>query len=221
MSKFTIILNDGKRLDDLTQNGTMFVSATEVTKANFNAEAQKAITVIETDDTGAFSTVEMNNVVCDNVLHLPEGWMFNLREPSTEEVLKGQVSANTETTNIAFVVLAESGAIDEVTATEHTDVFAEWEPNVRYVLGNLRTYEDVLYKCVQEHTSQADWTPPATPALWAKAGDPAEEWPEWSQPIGAHDAYAAGDKCSHNGKHWVSNVDGNVWEPGIFGWDEA
>ena len=131
-----------------------------------------------------------------------------------------QAESAANTTAIAFVVLAESGAIDEVTATEHTDVFADWEPGVLYIVGNLRTYDNVLYKCVQAHTSQSDWTPPATPALWAKAGDPAEEWPEWSQPIGAHDAYAAGDKVSYNSKHWVSNVNGNVWEPGVFGWDE-
>jgi len=142
------------------------------------------------------------------------------QEQALQDNSIAQAESAANTTAIAFVVLAESGAIDEVTATEHTDVFAEWEPNVRYGLGNLRTYENVLYKCVQAHTSQADWTPPVTPALWAKAGDPAEEWPEWSQPIGAHDAYAAGDKCSHNGKHWVSNVDGNVWEPGTYGWTE-
>lgn len=134
--------------------------------------------------------------------------------------LTGQVRDTADTNAIAFVTLAESGAIDEVTATEHADVFAEWEPNVKYVAGNLRTHEGVLYKCVQAHTSQADWTPDVTPALWVKAGDPAEEWPEWSQPIGSHDAYAQGDKCSHNGKHWVSSVDGNVWEPGVYGWDE-
>lgn len=142
------------------------------------------------------------------------------QEQALQDNSIAQAESAANTTAIAFVVLAESGAIDEVTATEHTDVFAEWELNVRYVPGNLRTYENVLYKCVQEHTSQADWMPPVTPALWAKAGDPAEEWPEWSQPIGAHDAYAAGDKCSHNGKHWVSNVNGNVWEPGTYGWTE-
>ena len=131
-----------------------------------------------------------------------------------------QAESAANTTAIAFVVLAESGAIDEVTATEHTDVFAEWKQGVSYIVGNLRTYDDVLYKCVQAHTSQSDWTPPATPALWVKAGDPTEEWPEWSQPIGAHDAYAAGDKVSHNGKHWISNVNGNVWEPGAYGWTE-
>lgn len=129
------------------------------------------------------------------------------------------------TTDIAFVVLAEAGTIDEVTATEHLAAFAPWEPNVNYTVGQLRVYpsegeEKKLYKCVQAHTSQPDWTPDVVPALWAKAGDPAEEWPEWSQPIGAQDAYMAGDKCSHNDKHWQSNVDNNVWEPGVYGWDE-
>ena len=51
--------------------------------------------------------------------------------------------------------------------------------------------------------------------------DPAEEWPEWSQPVGAHDAYSKDAKVSHNGKHWISNVDSNVWEPGVYGWTEA
>lgn len=60
-----------------------------------------------------------------------------------------------------------------------------------------------------------------TPALWSKIGDPAEEWPAWSQPLGAHDAYSAGDKVSHKGKHWTSDLDGNVWEPGTYGWSET
>lgn len=124
-------------------------------------------------------------------------------------------------TDIAFVTLAESGAIDEVTATEHTAVFAPWAEGVKYVVGNLRSFGEKLYRCVQNHTSQADWTPDVTPALWVLAGDPAEEWPEWSQPVGAHDAYNKGDKCSHNEKHWISDVDGNVWEPSVYGWTES
>lgn len=128
------------------------------------------------------------------------------------------------TTDIAFVVLAEAGTIDEVTATEHLAAFSPWEPDVQYAVGNLRTYPDTderkLYKCVQGHRSQSDWTPDVVPALWVLAGDPADEWPEWSQPVGAHDAYNQGDKCSHNGKHWQSNVNGNVWEPGVYGWTE-
>ena len=73
---------------------------------------------------------------------------------------------------------------------------------------------------MQEHTSQEDWTPDITPALWTRIGDPAEEWPEWSQPIGAQDAYMAGDKVTYDGRHWVSTVDNNVWIPGIYGWEE-
>lgn len=147
------------------------------------------------------------------------------RRKLEEAVLSDYQSGRPEETNlvtsIAFVVLAESGTIDEVTATEHLDVFEEWEPNKDYVVGNLRRHAGKLYKCVQAHRSQSDWTPDVTPALWAKAGDPAEEWPEWSQPIGAQDAYMNGDKVSHNEKHWVSTVDNNVWEPGIYGWEEA
>lgn len=50
--------------------------------------------------------------------------------------------------------------------------------------------------------------------------DPAQEWPEWIQPTGAHNAYAKGAKVSHNGKRWISDVDANTWEPGVYGWTE-
>lgn len=82
-------------------------------------------------------------------------------------------------------------------------------------------YGEKLYRCVQQHTSQAGWEPDKAASLWSVAADPAEEWPEWSQPLGAHDAYAKGAKVSHNGKHWVSDLDANVWEPGVSGWSEA
>lgn len=153
--------------------------------------------------------------------------ILHLNQPIGErhriENILADANGASATTAIAFVALAENGTIDEVTATEHVEVFAEWAPNVAYTVGQLRAYGNdgrKLYKCVQAHTSQADWTPDVTPALWVLAGDPADEWPEWSQPIGAHDSYAAGDKVTHNEKHWISNVDGNVWEPGVFGWDQ-
>ena len=58
-------------------------------------------------------------------------------------------------------------------------------------------------------------------SLWVSISDPAEEWPEWSQPLGEHDAYSKGAKVSHNGKHWISDLDANVWEPGQYGWTEG
>ena len=122
---------------------------------------------------------------------------------------------------IAFVVLAEAGTIDAVTASEQSLLFAEWAANVNYTVGQLRQYGGKLYRCVQAHTSQTGWEPPNAASLWSITSDLAEEWPEWSQPLGAHDAYAAGAKVSHNGKHWTSDLDGNVWEPGVYGWTET
>ena len=139
-----------------------------------------------------------------------------------EEVDAGDeiVKAN-EAGSIMFVTMAEGGQIDAATAAEHAELFAPWAYPVSYKVGNIRRYDGALYKCVQDHTSQADWTPDAAASLWSATSDPAEEWPAWSQPVGAHDAYSAGAKVSHNGKHWTSNQDGNVWEPGAFGWTEA
>ena len=127
----------------------------------------------------------------------------------------------TKATEIAFVVLAEGGSIDAVTAGEHRELFASWEAGVAYTVGQYRNSGEKLYRCVQAHTSQEGWEPENTPALWAVAADPAEEWPAWSQPLGAQDAYAKGAKVSHGGKRWTSDVDGNVWEPGAYGWTEA
>ena len=123
--------------------------------------------------------------------------------------------------SIAFVALAESGSIDAVTAAENASLFAEWVANVAYSAGQYRRYGGRLYRCLQAHTSQAGWEPDAAVSLWKLAADPTEEWPEWSQPIGAMDAYAKGDRVSHNGERWISAIDGNVWEPGVYGWDEV
>ena len=56
--------------------------------------------------------------------------------------------------------------------------------------------------------------------MWTPIGNLLEEFPEWVQPIGAHDAYSKGAKTSHGGKKWLSEVDGNTWEPGVYGWAE-
>lgn len=132
-----------------------------------------------------------------------------------------ELDAATSTASIIFVTLAEAGQIDNTTAAEHAAQFGEWAYPVAYKIGAIRRYEGRLYQCVQAHTSQTDWTPPAAASLWAEIADPAEEWPKWAQPIGAHDAYNAGDKVSHSDKKWTSDLDGNVWEPGVYGWSEV
>lgn len=104
-------------------------------------------------------------------------------------------------------------------ALETVWMFPEWGAGVAYEAGQRIRYEDVLYRCEQAHTSQTGWEPPETRAVWTPVS--VDEWPEWIQPTGAQDAYSSGDKVSHNDKHWVSDVDGNVWEPGVWGWTEV
>ena len=111
-------------------------------------------------------------------------------------------------------------------ALQTIDMFPRWEDNVGKTITNddiskgydRYQYNGKLYKCIQAHTTQADWTPDVTPALWVMVS--LEEWPNWVQPTGAHDAYAKDAKVTHNSKKWTSDVDANVWEPGVYGWTE-
>lgn len=91
----------------------------------------------------------------------------------------------------------------------------------KYAVGDRRLYNGMLYKCLTAHTSQPGWTPTDAPSLWARVLIPTPgEIPAWQQPDSTN-PYAKGDKVTHNGKTWVSTVDGNVWEPGVYGWEEA
>ena len=143
-----------------------------------------------------------------------EIWDASNRNHSEKQSMKND-------TAIAFVTLSEKGDIDEVTAAEHSAMFAPWEAGIGYAAGAIRSNGKKLYRCLQAHTSQIGWEPENTPSLWKVIGDPAEEWPQWSQPVGAGDAYQSGDKVNHGGSHWVSEVDNNVWDPGVYGWHNA
>ena len=114
------------------------------------------------------------------------------------------------------------GILTDEQAETVIGAFPAWVPNTDYKAGDRRRYSDgYLYKCIQSHKSQEDWTPDKTPALWTRIGDPGDEWPEWVQPTGAHDAYAQGAKVSHADRHWTSDIDANAYEPGVYGWTEA
>ncbi len=187
----------------------------------------EALTYIKTAANGCYVLCpepEASGIVfAGAVYHLPGRPELEGADTVAVEVVDaGEEIEKTNTTNgIVFVTMAEAGSIDPVTAAEHADLFAEWAYPIAYTVGQIRRYNGTLYKCVQAHTSQADWAPPAAPSLWSLTADPTEEWPEWIQPIGAHDAYDLGAKVSHNGKHWTSDVAANVWEPGVYGWTEV
>jgi hypothetical protein len=108
-------------------------------------------------------------------------------------------------------------------ALEAVELFPIWEADTAYTADERVQYGEKLYRCVQAHTSQADWTPDATPALWTEVAKPGQI-PVWKQPTGAQDAYMIGDKVWYPERDttvYVSIVDNNVWQPGVYGWEEA
>lgn len=115
-----------------------------------------------------------------------------------------------------------AGAVltDEQAATA-VALYRHWEPGIEYAVGDRRTYNGTLYKCLQAHAAQETWNPAAAPSLWAKVliPDPDVIF-EWEQPDSTN-PYMMGDKVTHNGKTWVSDIDNNVWEPGVYGWSEV
>ena len=115
------------------------------------------------------------------------------------------------------MIVKASTSLPDEDALQSMELFDQWKPDTAYTVDKRIRYEDTLYRCVQAHTSQDNWTPDITPALWTVVS--LDEFPEWVQPTGAQDAYRLGDKVSHNGKHWQSAIDYNTYEPGVYGWD--
>lgn len=117
------------------------------------------------------------------------------------------------------VIEQASASLSDADAYSAAELFPRWDGDGHaYKTGDRVDYNGLLYKCLQDHTSQTDWTPDKAVSLWVEVADPSIEWPEWKQPVGAHDAYNTGDKVSHNNKHWISEIDANVYEPGVYGW---
>ena len=125
--------------------------------------------------------------------------------------------AEAEAIVAALVKLRES-ATDEQ-ALSVPVLYPAWRSGVDYVTGQRVLHGGVLYKALQDHTSQDDWAPDAAPSLFAKVLIPdAETITEWEQPDSTN-PYSKGDKVTHNGKTWISDIDNNVWEPGVYGWE--
>lgn len=106
-------------------------------------------------------------------------------------------------------------------------VYPAWTVNTAYAVGDIISYgtngvgDPQLYKVVQAHTSQAQWTPDAVPSLYDAFGLDESGYPLWSQPSGAHDAYNAGDIVNYKGTLYKSTINGNVWAPDVYpaGWE--
>ena len=113
-----------------------------------------------------------------------------------------------------------SASVDDTDAVEIVELFPKWTADRSVIVGERLQYEGYLYKCIQAHITQSDWTPDKTPALWTKVS--VEEFPEWVQPEGSADAYMKGDKVTFEGEHYESLIDNNVWSPVAYpqGWQK-
>ena len=116
---------------------------------------------------------------------------------------------------------AAAAALTDEQALKAAALYPAWSAQDTYDAGERVRFDGTLYKCLQPHAAQPDWTPTAAPSLWAKVltSDTGEPLP-WEQPESTN-PYMKGDKVTHGGKTWVSTIDNNVWEPGVYGWEET
>lgn len=110
-------------------------------------------------------------------------------------------------------------SLDDSEAVKSPMLFKKWEINQSYTIGKRLCYENKMYKVLQDHTSQSDWTPDIASSLYSQIliPDPTVI-PEWVQPSSTN-PYMVGNKVKHNGNIWASIIDNNVWEPGVYGWE--
>lgn len=149
---------------------------------------------------------------------------------STEEKLQHESYATTENTRplttdeVTRLLINQqinTITVDDNTALRMLEFYPHWAAGVDYSAGYKVQRGGKLWRCLQAHTSQDGWEPENAPALWAKVliPDP-DAITEWEQPDSTN-PYMQGDKVIHNGKTWVSDIDNNVWEPGVYGWTEV
>lgn len=128
-------------------------------------------------------------------------------------------------TRLIFRTLATANTITAAEAVDNASMFPLWLDSIgqQAVPGSYYRHNDKLWRvnAGQGHAIQADWAPDKAVSLFSLAANPAEEWPEWIQPTGAHNAYAKGAQVSYKSKKWVSTADANVWAPGMYGWTET
>ena len=115
-------------------------------------------------------------------------------------------------------------SLSDEEALEGITLFPVWAVGVTYKIDERVSYNEKLYRVVQAHTSQENWTPETTPALFTEVAPPGEI-PVWKQPIGAQDAYMLGDKVWYPEKDttvYQSTINNNVWAPTTPGlWEEV
>lgn len=153
-------------------------------------------------------------------LEVYTGQIYGINMYKPAETPEAQAQAYADAITLAKI---QAKTVDDETAVLVPNLFDIWSDSKHYEKDERVTYNGTLYKCLQAHDAQADWTPTDAPSLWAKVlPGQSGEIGEWEQP-GSTNGYKTGDKVTHNGKTWESTADNNVWEPGAVGapWKEV
>ena len=161
--------------------------------------------------------------------------------PTQDELDEQEVTkAKSELQTLAVNAMMMSLAGDDLVETKNTyqtklrsisdgaalkvpELFPQWNGNSKeYVKDDKVLYDGVLYKVLQNHTSQEGWTPTSAPSLFAKVLTSEGEILDWEQPSSTN-PYMKGDKVKFNGKIYESVIDNNVWSPDAYpaGWKEV
>jgi len=128
-------------------------------------------------------------------------------------------AAQAAVTAVAAMVVQSRAAAGDLTEAEAVAVapaFPVWAPGEPVTPGDLRYHQGALVEAIQGHTTQADWAPEATPALWKTYRDP-DVAAAWVQP-GSADAYPKGARVTFGGSTYESTISANVWAPDVHGW---
>ena len=115
---------------------------------------------------------------------------------------------------IRAVMEEQAVSLTDEQALEVPEMFPKWTAKA-YQTGERVRYGGILYKCLQAHPANETYTPDTAVSLWARVLN--DEIREWVQPESTN-PYMKGDKVKHNGQTWVSDIDYNVFEPGVAGW---
>lgn len=145
-----------------------------------------------------------------HVVKAPPHEIEQVRE-ANERAAQQQAIAAAARISIKQTVL--EGDLSEDELSDIRDLWPEWKAGEVVKQDAIRRYAKALWKCIQPHTTQADWTPDISVSLWTRIAPPGVI-AAWVQPTGAHDAYHLGDRVTHEGKTWESQIDANTTEPG-------
>lgn len=125
-----------------------------------------------------------------------------------------QITDKAKKLRTTIEILAEN--LDDEAAIDAVELFPNWSVCVEYAKDERVRYNGVLYKVLQSHTSQADWTPDTASSLFARVLIPVpEEIPVWEQPDSTN-PYMKGDKVHYptaDDDIYESTIDNNVWSP--------